>query len=75
MKQANCRPIKDALLEAFAVHCTPLWAPEGFGYCNRVQASGLLSNGKGGFLFCLRLGKHRPTPNFFFFSPRQALVP
>ena len=72
---ANCRSIKDVRLEAFAVQCTPLWAPEGFGYRNRVQASGLLSNGKGGFLFCLQLGKRRPTPSSFFFSSRQALVP
>jgi hypothetical protein len=39
------------------------------------QASGLLSNGKGGFLLCLQLGKHRPSPSFFFFGSRQALVP
>ena len=33
-------PSKTPRLEAFAVHFTPLLAPEGFGYRNRVQASG-----------------------------------
>jgi hypothetical protein len=53
MKQQTAAPSKTSRLEAFAVHFTPLWAPEGFGYRNRVQTSGLLSNSKGGFLLSL----------------------
>jgi hypothetical protein len=35
MKQQTADPSKTPRLEAFAVHFTPLWAPEGIGYRKR----------------------------------------